>query len=68
MLLIFKKIKAFINKMKHNASKDRCYSHMELRGIAALGMCSGIVGGDSNTEYLAYSCIDCPYFVGFKGE
>lgn len=42
---------------------DKCYSRMEEDGIASLGSCFGAVGGDCNTNYLSYDCIDCPYFV-----
>lgn len=35
---------------------------MESRGHAVFGMCSGQMGGDYETEYLSYSCMDCPYF------
>lgn len=42
---------------------ERCYCQMEKNGAATLGVCSGMMGGDKETEYLSYSCIDCPYFV-----
>ena len=48
------------------SSKEKCYDNMELRGIAFNGVCSGVCGGDYNTGYLSYDCIDCKYFGGFK--
>ena len=36
---------------------------MEQSGVAVFGMCSGVVGGDSNSEYLSYQCMDCPYLT-----
>lgn len=41
---------------------DKCYEVMESRGHAVFGMCSGQMGGDYETKYLSYSCLDCPYF------
>lgn len=65
---MFERTKALIEKIKHQLTKDRCYDEMEGRGIAACGVCCGVVGGDRNTEYLNYSCIDCKYYIGFKKE
>lgn len=64
---MLEKIRKWIKQMKYNWSKQSCYDSMERRGIAVFGMCSGVVGGDRNTGYLAYSCVDCPYFT-FIGE
>lgn len=47
---------------------DKCYEEMESRGHAVFGMCSGQMGGDYETEYLSYSCLDCPYLYLRKGE
>lgn len=33
----------------------------EYSGHAAMGLCSGLVGGTKNTEYLSESCIGCPH-------
>ena len=33
-----------------------------------MGCCSGLVGGDKNTDNLQYMCINCPYFVDVKIE
>lgn len=41
---------------------DKCYEEMESQGNAVFGMCGGQMGGDYETEYLSYSCINCPYF------
>ncbi len=40
---------------------DKCYSEMVKRGIAANGVCGGLVGGTKNTGYLQEMCIDCPF-------
>lgn len=42
-------------------SYERCYTEQEYSGHAAMGLCSGLVGGTKNTEYLSESCIDCPH-------
>ena len=42
---------------------EKCYSKMESAGYACFGSCGGKIGGDINTHYLDYDCIDCPYFV-----
>ena len=60
------KIKAFIAKVKYWWSKESCYDEMERRGIAAMGCCSGVVGGDQYSGYLSYTCIDCPHFVNVR--
>lgn len=57
------KVKAFLKRVKYTFSKNYCYDQMERDGIAAFGMCEGLVGGDKFSNYLQYSCIDCPYFV-----
>lgn len=40
---------------------DKCYSEMVKRGVAANGVCGGLVGGTKNTGYLQEMCIDCPF-------
>lgn len=47
----------------HSTDYDNCYNDMEDRGIAIFGSCGGVVGGDSNTEYLSEMCVSCPYYV-----
>lgn len=42
---------------------DKCYAEMESRGVSVFGSCYGQMGGGYETNYLSYSCIDCPYFV-----
>lgn len=39
----------------------KCHSEMVKRGIAANGVCGGLVGGTKNTGYLQEMCIDCPF-------
>ena len=60
---MFERIKNLIEKFNYLISKQECYDEMERRGLAVRESCEGVVGGDSSTEYLNYSCIDCPYFV-----
>lgn len=57
------KIKRVIEKIKYYFSHEACYNDMERQGIAVFGMCSGITGGDNNSEYLSYQCMDCPHFT-----
>ena len=45
---------------------DRCYAERESEGVAVFGMCGGLLGGDKDTEYLSYDCIDCPYYVHYE--
>ena len=59
---IFKKIKQFIKSCKIS-SYDKCYHQMEIQGFAVFMCCCGMAGGDSSTDYLSYTCVDCPYFV-----
>ena len=40
-----------------------CYNTMENSGIAVFGMCRGLSGGTSATEYLSETCVDCPHFT-----
>ena len=63
---MLKKIHNFIDRIKYKFSRECCYDEMEKQGIAVFGMCGGTAGGDCNTDYLSYECIDCPYFVGLE--
>lgn len=47
---------------------DDCYSYMEDVGVAVFGLCSGVIGGTEETDFVSEKCIDCPYYVGRKGE
>ena len=47
---------------------DDCYSYMEDADEAVSGMCSGMICGTEETDYVLEKCIDCPYYVGDKGE
>lgn len=60
---MIKFLKNLISKIKYNISHDRCYDTMEERGIAASGLCGGIVGGSKATGYLSEGCIGCPYWT-----
>lgn len=55
----------FIGRLK--TKYDDCYSYMEDVGVAVFGMCSGMIGGTEETDYVLEKCIDCPYYVGNKG-
>ena len=56
-------IKKFIRWIKYRISHEWCYDRMEYDGIAAFGCCSGIFGGDRESNYLSYMCMDCPHLV-----
>lgn len=62
------KIKSLIKKIKKYFSHETCYEEMEKQGIAVFGMCKGVTGGDVYTNYLNYSCIDCPYLTLTESE
>ena len=57
------KIKILIEKIKYYFSHKFCYDDMERQGRAVFGMCGGLVGGDFNSGYLSYHCMDCPYLT-----
>lgn len=60
--LIFS-IKNFISSLFPPACYEFCYKEKERDGYAVFGMCGGVTGGDYYTDYLSYSCIECPYLV-----
>lgn len=72
MLTIMKKIKSLFDRLSDWWSKERCYKSMEVAGVATFGMCSGLLGGDINSDYIQYSCLNCKHFVltttNLKGE
>ncbi len=45
-----------------------CYTDREYEGVAVMRCCGGLTGGDKNTDYLQYKCIECPYLVLPKME
>ena len=57
------KIKSLLLKIKYYLSREYCYNCMEQKGSAAFGMCCGMAGGDAQSNYLSYSCMDCPHFT-----
>ena len=57
------KIKQLIEKIKHYSSHNACYNYREQQGNAVFGMCCGVAGGDFNSGYLSYHCMDCPYLT-----
>ena len=60
---MFYKIKLLLRKIEYYLSREYCYDCMEQKGSAAFCMCCGMAGGDSQSNYLSYSCMDCPYFT-----
>ena len=60
---MLEKIRKWIKRIVYKSSHDYCYDMREAEGIAVFGMCSGVVGGDRGTGYLAWYCVDCPYLV-----
>jgi hypothetical protein len=63
LLMMFKNIKKFIKNVCKGWSQDGCYSEMEYKGEASMGCCHGLVGGDTDTQYLQYECVDCKYRI-----
>lgn len=62
------KIKLLLRKIKYYLSREYCYDCMEQKGSAAFGMCCGMAGGDAQSNYLSYSCMDCPYLTLTDGS
>lgn len=60
-------MKAIFKRLRAWWTKESCYKQMESAGVAVFGMCGGVVGGDRSTDYLAYSCMGCKYWVPVKG-
>lgn len=56
------KLKTILKKFRYYFSVENCYREMEHRGIAAMGCCRGVMGGDKWTGYLSTTCIGCKYF------
>lgn len=56
---IKEKISTFFERWTYS----KCYGEQEYLGHTIFGMCGGLVGGDRNTNYLSYDCIDYPYFA-----
>lgn len=48
---------------------DYCYYESMKNGRADENGCDGCFGGDEYTDYLMYTCVDCPHFKNhIKGE
>lgn len=58
---------AWIERVMYRLSREYCYDEMEEKGSASMGCCGGQMGGDKWSDYLAYSCIDCPHYVPIVG-
>ena len=50
-----------IKKVIYFFSYEKCFKEKEYEGHAAFGLCSGMAGGDKETDYLSYCCISCPH-------
>lgn len=55
--------KKFITWIKYHLSHEWCYDRMETAGVAIFGCCSGTFGGDEQSNYLSYMCMDCPHWT-----
>ena len=66
LFIVFVAIIFIISRLK--TEYDDCYSYMEDVGVAVFGLCSGVIGGSEETDFVSEKCIDCPYYVGYKGE
>lgn len=62
---MLKKLKKWIRDYIFNPH-DRCYEAREHEGIAAMGCCVGLYGGDKRSDNMQYQCMDCPYLVRYK--
>lgn len=51
-----------IAKIRYRLARERCYSYMEDAGVAVMGCCRGVVGGNGLDE----QCIDCPHLVSVQ--
>ena len=52
-----------IKKLIFRFSKEYCFDQMIKCGsITENKKCGGMVGGDRQSNYLSYSCVDCKYF------
>ena len=60
---MIKRIKEWLKQIRYNWPLETCSNSMEEQGIAVFGICTGVVGGDRNTEYLSIDCIDCPHYT-----
>lgn len=57
------KILDWFNRIRYRLSQESCYDEQEKLGNAVFHCCGGMTGGDKTTEWLQYSCVDCPYLV-----
>ena len=53
----------FFKRLTYRLSRQWCYDQMEQKGSAVFGCCNGMFGGGPETEWLSYSCMDCPYWT-----
>lgn len=64
---ILSRMIAWVKKAKYRLSREYCYDEMEGKGYASQGRCCGLVGGDSWSDYLMYTCMDCPHYTPIIG-
>ena len=60
---MFKLINRLVGWFKYHFSHEWCYDSMEMAGIASMGRCCGVAGGNRESNYLAEMCMDCPHWV-----
>jgi hypothetical protein len=59
----FKKLKELFGRIRRYSATSACYTRMEYSGIATMGCCSGLAGGDASTGFLQYQCVGCVHYV-----
>lgn len=62
---IFRKV---IQWLKYNLSHEWCYDRMIDNDQIVAGHCYGQVGGDRESGYLCYMCMDCPHWIPYKED
>lgn len=51
-----------LKKLMFRFSKEYCFDRMIKAGnVTKNKRCGGLCGGDKQTNYLNYSCVDCKY-------
>ena len=60
---LIKRLRKLAERIKYHLSHEWCYDRMEATGTATMGCCCGCFGGDWETGYLSYMCMDCPHWV-----
>lgn len=51
-----------LKKLMFRFSKEYCFDRMiKVGNVTKNKRCGGLCGGDKQTNYLNYSCVDCKY-------